>query len=121
MMPLRMPPRVPPTTAAVWLFCLLHTGKADVEGDELGDGDSCLGVWVAVGTGLGTWRVALSSVVTWGAVGSLQQLSVELAARQQYSPELQVWSCHAGNVLVLVAMLETIGLLVVSCIEYRLL
>lgn len=116
MMPPRTPVRVPPTIAAAWLLCLLHTGKADVEGAESGDGDSCLGDWVAVATGLGTWRVALRGVVTRGAVASLQQLLVELAARQQYSPELHVWSCHPGNV-VLLATLGTIELLAFLKIE----
>jgi hypothetical protein len=44
-------------------------------------------------------------------VGSLQQLLVELAARQQYSPESQVWSCHAVTVDRSFDLLEAVELL----------
>ena len=45
----------------------------------------------------GDCRVAWRGPWIRGATALLQQLLVEPAARQQYSPMSQVWSCHAGG------------------------
>lgn len=78
--------------------------------EEAGSWSELLVAGVEAGAA-GIWRVALRGDVTRGAVGLLQQLLVELAARQQYSPESQVWSCHAVTVDGLFELLEPVNLL----------
>lgn len=93
-------------TMAVWVFSLWQLEVADGMDIGLEDAGSWSGLLVAgVEAGAGIWRVALRGDLTRGAVGLLQQLLVELAARQQYSPESQVWSCHAVTVDALFELL----------------
>lgn len=110
-MPPSRPPRMAPTMA-VWVFSSWQLEVAGGMGVGLEDASSWSGLLVAgVEAGAGIWRVALRGDVTRGAVGLLQQLLVELAARQQYSPESQVWSCHAVIVDALFELLEPVSLL----------
>lgn len=100
-------------TIAVWVFScwqLEMVGSVGIGVEDAGSWSGLLVAGVEAGAA-GIWRVALRGDVTWGAVGLLQQLLVELAARQQYSPESQVWSCHAVTVDALFELLEPVNLL----------
>lgn len=96
---------------AVWVFSSWQLEVIGSVGLGLEDAGSWSGLSAAgVEAGAGIWRVALRGDVTRGAVGLLQQLLVELAARQQYSPESQVSSCHAAVVDALFELLEPVNL-----------
>lgn len=97
---------------AVWVFSLWQLEVAGGMDIGLEDAGSWSGLLVAgVEARAGIWRVALRGDLTRGAVGLLQQLLVELAARQQYSPESQVWSCHAVTVDALFELLGPVNFL----------